>query len=718
MKVVIGILFFISLTAAVEPNFVKTTIYNVGKKSGTDVNLVTTDYSDGLGRPIQSKLKIDDTHDRTSCTFYDDVGRPDTVTKTFIDEKRPGSYLLGTFSEINSATGPLQSKYNDTKAYSYSKYSDDPLSRVIEQNGPGQKFINNAVKTWNFGVSKETKTITTTNGPYSISFVDGFITLQINGTVFDDILNELSDYLLSHNSAFTDPAYFLTVSKDAQGNYTQELKDLFGRTVATRAMNSSDVIIAQYSHDILGNLTAEVAPKPKDPIDPTKNINTIADSKYTYNTLGQIINKTTPDGGKFGYVYTLSGQLDRDISYNEDGSISRIRRYRYDDLDRQTFTELKNDNDLSHDDWTMVLRNYYDNLDALNLDAIKYNLPQWQISSLENLKGRLVASIAVNKVNGITYYVSDLFSYDDEGRIGKKIKIVPGLPLQEISYTYDLQGKVLTETTECGAQKIILEYQYDSEGRLEHVVHFNNSNKTLATYNYDELGRLDNKNLAITSGREIDYSYNIREWTTAISSPSGTAYPNRFEEIIPDAQYLANGNIGRAIYKYAGITSPAEYDLTYTYDQVNRLTGVTPAPASATNYSADYSYDVLGRFMSKTEGTNTKTGYAYYPNTNRIQKTASGNNKYYYDKHGNMVIDVNKKMAIEYDWRDMPVVFRFYNEMPTSPPACEITVAGDNQGTLSVNPKSYFETAGKTLLSQVVMLYDASGNRVLKTEGK
>lgn len=696
---------------AAEPNFVKTTVYKVGKNGATDKDLVTTDYSDGLGRQVQSKLKIDDTHDRTSCTFYDDAGRSETTTKVFVDGIRSGSYLPGTLAEINTPTGPLQSKYNDPKAYSYSKYSDDPLSRVIEQNGPGQRFSGNAVKTWYFGVSKE-KNKTITIGLHNYVFDDGFITSAMNGNDFDDELTEISDFLLSNNTSFTDPAYFLTVSKDARGNYTQQINDLFGRTEGTRAINSGDVIVARYSHDILGNLTSEVAPKPKDPTDPTLEINTIADTKYTYNTLGQLISKTTPDGGVFGYVYTLTGQLERDISYNVNGTINRIRRYKYDDLNRQIAAELKNDNDMTHDDWSVVLRNYYDNVDGLNLDAKQYNIPQWQLSLLENLNGRLVASIAVNRINGITYYVNDLFSYDVEGRIGKKLKIVPGLPIQEIFYTYDLHGKVLTETTECGAEKIIVEYQYDSEGRLEHVVHANNSNKTLTTYTYDELGRLDKKNLPIAGGREIDYGYNIREWTVAISSPSGTNYVNRFEETIPESQYLANGTIGRAVYKYEGISSPAQYDLTYGYDEVNRLTGVTPTQTSGTGYSASYTYDVLGRFKSKTEGTNSKTGYAYYPNTNRLQKAVSGDNKYYYDKHGNMVVDVSKKIVIENDWRDMPVAFRFYNEMPTSPPLC------NNQGTLSVDPRTYFESDHKTLLSQVVMLYDASGNRVLKLEGK
>ena len=688
---------------AVEPNLVRSTVFSVGKdNSGNDKDLVTTIYTDGLGRQIQSKMMIDDDNDRVSCTFYNEAGRPDKTTKTFVDEVSPGTYLSKSFTELMDATnGQLrkQTGYNgDEKPYSYSKYSDDPLSRIIEQNGPGKQFENNAIKTWYFGVSKETNTI----GPDNIDFVDGFIITSMNGTDFDDELNALSDYLL--NGIFTNPTYFLTVTKDARGNYTQVLTNLLGKTEATRVMVANKEVVARYTYDILGNLLAEKAPKPTD---------TIVDTKYTYNTLGQLINKTTPDGGTFGFSYTPSGQLACDTSYDAaSGTIHRIRRYRYDDLDRLIVTELKNDNDLVHDNWTAVMKYYYDNIDELSSNAVIYNTPQWMLLTLENLKGRLVASVAINKVNGITYYVSDLFSYTDEGLIGKKIKIVPGLPSQEIFYTYDLHGKVLTETTECGGEQILVEYQYDGEGRLEKVVHVNNGNKILASYSYDELGRLDKKNLAIGTGREIEYGYNIREWTKSISAPGGTSYPNKFEETIPDAQYLANGNIGYAAYNYTyqGAASSTQFGLTYAYDEANRLSGVTPD--NGTDYTASYTYDVLGRFQKKTEGADVKTGYAYYTNTNRLNKTATGGNKYYYDKHGNIVVDVNKKMAVEYDWRDMPVTFRFYNEIPAALPPL------DSRGTLGVNPLTYFESAQKTLLSQVIMLYDASGNRVLKMEGK
>ena len=516
MKLSVYLLFFVSLAVAGEPNYVRITICKVGKKSGADNDLVTTTYSDGLGRHIQAKVKIDDSHDRTVCVFYDNAGRRDTSTNAFIDDTRPGSYLEGTFGKINAPDSPLRTIYNDSRAFSYSRYAQEPQSRIVEQNGPGEQFEHNPAKLWRLGVTKEKITIPT--DARDVEFDNGLVTTDMNGNDFDDEL----DYL-SSNPAFVSPMFFLTVLKDARGNYSQELKDLFGNSLATCAMDSGNMIVAKYSYNVHGNLLTEAAPKPTD---------TIADASYTYNALGQLINKATPDGGSFAYAYTLSGQLASDTSYGPGNAVYRIRRYTYDNMGRLVLTELKNDNDPAHDNWTAVIHNYYDDVDLLNSDAARYNIQPTLLSSLANLKGRLVAGIAVNKVNGLTYYICDLFSYDDEGRIGKKVKIVPGLPCQTVSYSYDLQDKVLSDTTVCGSQNIIMAYQYDGEGRLEHVIHVSNSDKTVASYSYDDLGRPNIKTLAIGSGEQMEYRYNVRGWVNYIGAVSGNHLTNKFSEVI------------------------------------------------------------------------------------------------------------------------------------------------------------------------------------------
>jgi hypothetical protein len=91
--------------------------------------------------------------------------------------------------------------------------------------------------------------------------------------------------------------------------------------------------------------------------------------------------------------------------------------------------------------------------------------------------------------------------------------------------------------------------------------------------------------------------------------------------------------------------------------------------------------------------------------------------EYIYDSFGNLIIDYTKKMVIEYDWRNMPVAYRFYSDIPAA------GITRDASGTCT-NTNLYAFMDGKVadntvqLVSTVVMLYDADGNRIAKIDVK
>jgi hypothetical protein len=140
---------------AVEPNYVRTTTYDVdGIVNGggnSDNDVVTTEYSDGLGRSIQSKLHLKPdlsatpqvpARDRVSCTFYDEAGRPQFSTKAFVDLQQPGAYLNGSLHDA-AIEGQLTTQYPvskypyNTHLYNETYYWDDPLGQVKTVEGPG-----------------------------------------------------------------------------------------------------------------------------------------------------------------------------------------------------------------------------------------------------------------------------------------------------------------------------------------------------------------------------------------------------------------------------------------------------------------------------------------------------------------------------------------------------------------------------------------------------
>ena len=74
------VLLFAGILLAVEPNFVRSTVYKVGKDgSDADVNLTSVEYSDGMGRKMQTKTDLNNGSDRTVCTYYDELGRLEQV---------------------------------------------------------------------------------------------------------------------------------------------------------------------------------------------------------------------------------------------------------------------------------------------------------------------------------------------------------------------------------------------------------------------------------------------------------------------------------------------------------------------------------------------------------------------------------------------------------------------------------------------------------------
>lgn len=94
-----------------------------------------------------------------------------------------------------------------------------------------------------------------------------------------------------------------------------------------------------------------------------------------------------------------------------------------------------------------------------------------------------------------------------------------------------------------------------------------------------------------------------------------------------------------------------------------------------------------------------------------------------YDKQGNMVIDKSKKMVVEYNYLDIPIAFRFYDNIPATITATATGTPGQYEIASSENETDLYRymaaksAAGDiTLRSQVLMLYDASGNRVMKME--
>lgn len=697
-----------------EPNYTRTTSYN---DDGNPPQVVT-EYSDGIGRSLQVQADLHGIggYDAlVTATEYDDAGRQYKSYKTFpsITDKQylSLSQIDKNANEYFSSTG----KGPDAEGYPFSEvvFYSDPLNRKQAVGAEGKEFSldqtdGHPVMYWYFS--------TKANSGLTDRDADGFLTSAT--------LAKLVGTSPVLPSEVTAPTHFLSVTRDADGNFTQQLTNpLHGKTEASWAAGSSTVTIKSKSvYDAFGNLKEEIPPGTK----------LISSTKYTYNTLGQLITKDNPDGAVEYYTYDNAGNLET-VQYKTHDTNAKLLReikYKYDEFNRTEEVVL-----MSGKDEIPKVIYAYDRFENIPVEYIRQL--SGELGNLNNLKGRIAAVISFGEMGDYKTVtarnrVIELFSYDKEGRIENKYVNIPSIYSQRIAYEYDLQGKVIKESIiTAGYEPVIKKYKYDELGRLCKVIHANAvPPKILASYRYDDRGLLKYKQLYTNAGHTDNYTYDLHDFVKSITSPIG----GQFSETL---DYSSNytGNISGASYNYN--TSPSNsFDYSYTYDGINRLTSVKSGTSTKTEI-CKYDYDAAGRFLNKKENSSDLKDYGYYPEsssssniyTSRLRKTGTSGNRFIYDEFGNLLVDKTKKLVIQYDYRNLPVFFRFYSSIPSG-------IGSDTRGSIYITDSEYsgdkgdvekymdyIKTKTKGTSSEVkmtgiaVMLYDASGNRVMKTSG-
>jgi len=743
-------LWLYSVSFAQQPNYTETTIKNV---DGAGQDIVSRSYRNGQGQLMQSQTLTNGTKSvNVSGLYYDKMGRADIVVKAFPYLKTNANldfikdHLITGWNCANTYYSTA-SGHPDAAGFPFSSvnFSLDPLGLPTSTGAPGAVFSTDEVngghpgKMWYFGVTG------TGNSSDAAALFDD------NGFIKSSYLNELSLVAtIPANLALAPPSsllYFLYVIKDPNSSYMQIMKDIFGNTLRTWSMaNGTDgPIVGKYEYDILGKTTTATPPAT------TPLTTNVSASTYGYNALGHLTSKTTPDQNTISYIYDDAGRLQQTRDANM-ASMTPVEDlvFKYDAFNRNITVSRCYSNGGLVDNSDTRLRNVYDIPEDARKFLANSAFPTGTqldniLSGLTNTRGRVVAAVAyddnfssvstadVLEANEADYKgkVIDLFSYNDQGLVCQKYKSIPGLPLQTYTNTFDIHGKLVSETLVISgiAGSTVTHYSYDVNGRL---VKITRNGKDFISYAYDELGKITGKtfkNGAIDID-QVNYSYNIRDWATDIKT--GGVSPLFEQKLYFDAngatvpaatfspQY--DGNISRSTITY-GVTGlnpiDATLDLFYTYDNVGRLNQVQNAGASGTSTATDDKYDASffylndGRMRRKREGLTQALwdNYKFYGATNKIvgigsspkDGNAGSNPNYIYDLNGNMVLDRSKKMVVEYDWNDMPVRFLVYSDIPAT------VTTWDDVKNLKTN-------SNITITSEVVMTYDATGNRVLKKE--
>lgn len=290
-------------------------------------------------------------------------------------------------------------------------------------------------------------------------------------------------------------------------------------------------------------------------------------------------------------------------------------------------------------------------------------------------------------------------------------------------------------------------FTYNRIGKLiNHSYKINNNySDRLGTYTYDKMGRLISKSVGeiyLGSGlksrplQKIDYKYNARGWLTDINDVDDSSTDdifafrigyNKIENSLFSSKF--DGNIYETRWKVKNEGDIRTYN--YLYDNINRLTqaistkGNLLSPLYVGNYNEEISYDLNGNIKSlKRNGhldesitpyTIDNLTYIYKQNSNLLLnvddssdkskgfidgniKSNTGQDDYEYNGNGNLTIDRNKKIQIDYNHLNLPskithsngIIEFFYNSLGTKIKKIT-TIAGKTTITDYVNGYQYLD---------------------------
>ena len=421
---------------------------------------------------------------------------------------------------------------------------------------------------------------------------------------------------------------------------TRQYKDVAGRIVEEVAGYGDNIAThVHYEYDGAGNKTAVT--------DGNGNR-----TDYIYDDLNRLVRVVLPEAAVWN-PETKTSQLKRaEIKYEYDANGNKVKevaptghivRFVYDELGRKIKTEWCY-TDPSGTEHTVANKTFYDAagnkvkvVDPLGKIAqFGYSAQGWLLWQKDTIGN--VTSFTYDKVgnklsatdprgNATPNILNDytiFYQYDDLYRI--TTGILPDETPEDltdnprISYTYDLDGNVLTEKQANGNT---IHYTYTPRHWVDSQTVSLNGNNYKTTTQYDLVG---NK-IAVTdpSGNTTQFDYDVLNRLTTVFHPEGN-----FEAFA----YDKNGN--------RTMVSDGRTNTTKTfYDALNRVIAITDALGNKT----EYRYDIGSRRI----GTLTPNGLLTVNQYNKVgwlmeSKDPSGRvMKFDYDAAGNMVYSKDRR---------------------------------------------------------------------------
>ena len=434
-----------------------------------------------------------------------------------------------------------------------------------------------------------------------------------------------------------DPVGRMTAVTDALGNTTRYEYD-----AADNLAKVTDALghVTSYTYDALGNLTSET-----DALG-----NTVS---YTYTPEGWLETVTDAEGHVTRYTYDRTGNIltadyageqTETNTYNELGLLTTVTTaegdtlYQYDDASRLLSVTQPNGETVSY---TYDSHGNRATMTYPNGKTVKYTYDDMN---------RLIA------VKGIDGETTE-YEYDALGR-----RIATDGAKEDTVYTYDEVGNLVSQTT-TGAYDLALEYTYDLSGRMTSESRTENGATLESVFTYDPVGQLTS--FTRSDGQSETYTYDpVGNMTAKTQNGVSTAMRyNAANQLIQSATgndttkytYDANGNLvrsenagGARSYAYNALnllesfTREDGYSETYTYNANRLLSTIKTSEDLTTTLTWDILYGDGVVISAAQNGESTSYTYGLERISALTGKTRT---EYVYDGRGSVAAEVSYNNA-------------------------------------------------------------------------
>jgi RHS repeat-associated protein len=592
-----------------------------------------TEYTDGLGRPIQIVLKSISPNgfDLVSSMIYDSLGREAFKYLPYISPGTDGNFKLSPFTEQSSFSSryynPLSNANGETFFYSRLDFEPSPINRITAGYPQGNSWVGNGA-----GISLQ----------YSFNIISDSVVIWTIPTSQGSTPSSYGFYGYGQ--------LFKNITINEQGIQTIEFKDKDGRMVLKKVQIGSTTsslaytgwLCTYYVYDDFNNLRFILQPQAVATLLASGwsfgagswRTSTIAQGlcfSYEYDLRKRILIKRVPGGNEEWTVYDSRDRvvMTQDSLQRTQGNWLYIQ---YDSLNRPVLTGIwANSGDINFhqalaatsasyplplSNFTILTKTWYDDYSVVSANGSglssslistpgiltnfypandnTFPYPRAIVSSGQT-KGLITASSV--SVLGNSNYLFSVNFYDDRSRMIQTNFTNNSGGKDTLTIQYGFTGKILRTFIGHGkagsnalSYAVLTKNYYDVDWRLTSVVKkFGNSNEDSILVNkYDEYGRLGLKklgqtrtsltNLAYTSNPidTLRYTYNVRGWLKGINKDYANAINGAVNwfgmELSYDfgfSQNQLNGNIGGT--KWRNQSDGAQRAYGFSYDPANRL---------------------------------------------------------------------------------------------------------------------------------------------------